>query len=223
MEKMKKNTQFFDSFGDFSAVSGKKLAALTFDDGPNTTTTAEVLDLLEFYGIRATFFLIGENISAKSAELVKRAVKMGCEMGNHSKSHPAMNSLSAEEIKAEIAFVNERIYEIAREYPRFFRPPYIAVNRVMCESIDMPFIGGFGCEDYNENITALRRAEALLNCAKDGVIFLLHDFAGNYQTVKALEIVIPQLIAQNYEFVTLSELFERKGIVPENGKMYDIV
>ena len=63
-----------------------KVIALTFDDGPNVTCTPKVLDLLEKYGVKASFFLIGDNIDEQSAEVVKRAYTMGCEINNHSRS-----------------------------------------------------------------------------------------------------------------------------------------
>ena len=94
-----------------------KVIALTFDDGPNTTTTGEVLDVLEKYGVRGTFFLIGDNINEQSAENVKRAYQMGCEIANHSKTHSYMNKMSDEDIKAEIAFTNEKIKDIIGKEP----------------------------------------------------------------------------------------------------------
>lgn len=208
----------------FTAVSDEvpetKLIALTFDDGPNTTTTNEVLDLLDEYNAKASFFLIGNNINDESAESVRRAYNMGCEIDNHSKSHPNMGSLSADEIKAEVEYVNEKVYDITGEYPKFFRPPFIDTSQTMYENIDMPFICGIDCQDYMDNVTAEQRAEYILNGAKDGVIVLLHDAAGNNKTVDALKIAMPELIKQGYEFVTLTELFERQGETPIEDMIY---
>lgn len=200
-----------------------RLIALTFDDGPNTTTTNEVLDILEEYNAKASFFLIGNNINDESAKSVKRAYDMGCEIGNHSKTHPNMGSMSVEEIKAEVDFVNERVCDITGEYPTFFRPPFIDTSQTMYETIDMPFICGIDCQDYMENVTAEQRAEYILNGAKDGVIVLLHDAAGNSQTVDALRIAMPELIEQGYEFVTLTELFKRQGETPKEDMIYTYV
>ena len=98
-------------------ITEKKYIALTFDDGPNTTTTNEVLDVLEQYGIKGSFFLIGTNINSESEKSVKRAYDMGCDIGNHSKSHPYMNELSVDEIKAEIEYVDDYIFKITGEKP----------------------------------------------------------------------------------------------------------
>ncbi len=206
-----------------AADTETKLIALTFDDGPNTTTTNEVLDILEEYNAKASFFLIGTNINDDSAKSVKRAYDMGCEIDNHSKTHSNMGSMSPEDIKAEIAYVDEKVTEITGEPTKFFRPPFIDVSQAMYDNIELPFICGIDCQDYMENVTAQERAEYIMNGARDGVIVLLHDAAGNSQTVEALKIVMPQLVSQGYEFVTLTELFQRQGETPKQNMIYTIV
>ncbi len=206
-------------------ITEKKYIALTFDDGPNTTTTNEVLDVLEQYGIKGSFFHIGNNINPESEVAVKRAYDMGCDIGNHSKSHPYMNELSVEEIEAEIEYVNDYIVKITGEEPKFFRPPYIAINNTMYDTIDLTFISGFGCNDWDDKVTAERRAKVIIRQAQDGGIILLHDAQGNSKTVEALHTIIPELQAQGYEFVTLTELFEIKGVKlsPDDGNLYTFV
>lgn len=197
----------------------KKLVALTFDDGPNTTTTNEVLDVLEKYGVKASFFLIGVNINDDSAKAVKRAYDMGCDIGNHSKTHSNMTELTDEEIVDEIKYVDDRVYEITGEYPKYFRPPYIAVNNKMFDLIDETFINGFGVTDYDDRVTAEIRHMRVMKQVKDGAIILLHDAQGNSQTVEALDLIIPDLISEGYELVTLTELFERKGVTLGDEKI----
>lgn len=200
-----------------------KLIALTFDDGPNTTTTNEVLDILEKYDATASFFLIGDNINEQSAVTVKRAYDMGCEIDNHSKTHSNMPELTEEQIISEIEYVDNYVYEITGEYPKFFRPPYIDTNQTMYDVIDKPFICGVGCSDYMDSVTSKERADAVISSAKDGLIVLLHDSQGNYQTVEALETIIPTLQEEGYEFVTLTELFERQGESPKETMIYSEV
>ena len=129
---------------DSSSVSAEgkqpKLIALTFDDGPNTTTTNDVLDILEEYNAKASFFLIGDNINEESASSVKRAHDMGMEIDNHSKTHSNMSKMQAEEVKAEITYVDEKVKEITGEYPKFFRPPFIDVSQSLYDAVDLPFI-----------------------------------------------------------------------------------
>ncbi len=211
------------SVPEADAAEPDKVIALTFDDGPNTTTTNEILDLLEEYDALATFFLIGQNINEESAVTVKRAYDMGCEIGNHSKSHGNMPQLTEEEIAAEIEYVDNYVIEITGEGTSYFRPPFIDTNQTMYDVIDKTFICGFDCQDYMANVTAQQRADAVISAAKDGLIVLLHDAAGNDQTVEALRTIIPTLQAEGYEFVTLSQLFERQGETPKRGILYSEV
>ena len=201
-------------------MKSKKLVSLTFDDGPNTTTTMQVLDLIEQYGITASFFVIGNNINAESEASMKRAVKLGCEIENHSQTHPAMPEMTAEEIAAEIKFTSDKVEAAVGRKPRFFRPPYIAYNDVMFDTIDLTFICGVGAEDYNDEITPEMRYEKIMGQVSDGTIILLHDSEGNFRTVEALKMIIPKLIDEGYEFVTVSELFERNGVIPVHRTIY---
>ncbi|MDE5755241.1 MAG: polysaccharide deacetylase family protein [Oscillospiraceae bacterium] len=205
------------------AQAETKLIALTFDDGPNTTTTNEVLDLLEEYHAVASFFLIGDKINAESAVSVKRAYDMGCEINNHSKSHTNMSEMTAEQLQKEISYVDKYVYEITGEQTKFFRPPYIEVSQSMYDTIEQPFICGIGCNDTITDVTAEQRAETVISNAKDGLIVLMHDFTGNTQTVEALKIIIPTLQKEGYEFVTLTELFARQGEVPKRNMFYSQV
>lgn len=197
-----------------------KYIALTFDDGPNATTTNEVIDKLEKYGIVASFFLVGNNVNDESVKAVKRAYDLGCEIDNHSRTHSNMTELSAEEIKAEFDYTDEKVYEITGEHTKFFRPPYIAVHQIMFDNIDVPFIAGIGANDWEDRVTAEMRARMILKQAKDGDIILLHDAEGNSMTVEALDTIIPELQKQGYKFVTVTELFSAKGIIPDMEKVY---
>lgn len=197
---------------DYELDPSKPTIAITFDDGPNTTTTMEILDVLEKYQVRASFFLIGTNINDESTKSVKRAYDLGCDIENHSKTHSYMDKMTADEIKDEVAYVNDKVKEITGTTPKFFRPPYIAVNNTMYDSIDMTFISGYGCNDWEDRVTAEYRAKYLEKKAADGVIFLLHDAEGNSKTVEALDKAIPILLEKGFQFATISELFELKGV-----------
>lgn len=201
----------------------KPVIALTFDDGPNTTTTVQVLDLLEKYNIVASFFLIGNNITPGTEAVVKRAYDMGCEINNHSKTHSMMNKMEAEEIVAEIKFTSDKIKAITGEEPKFFRPPYIAVNKTMYDNVGLPFICGFGANDWEDKVSAEERSEKMIKQAKDGGITLLHDTQGNSKTVEALDTIIPTLLEQGFQFVTVSQVFEAQGVEPKTTEMYTYV
>lgn len=206
-------------------MEDKKLISLTFDDGPNTGTTLEVLDVLEKHQIKASFFLIGNLITEETIPVILREVEMECDIQNHSWTHPFMNKMTEEEIRKEIQDTSEKIKEVTGEEPRFFRPPFIEVNDLMYDVIDMPFICGQGVEDWVPHVSAEERAKRVLDQAVDGSIVLLHDLQGNSNTVKALDMIIPKLKERGFEFVTITELFERKKepIKSNPGKLYSVV
>ncbi|MCR4787575.1 MAG: polysaccharide deacetylase family protein [Lachnospiraceae bacterium] len=202
-----------------------KQIALTFDDGPNTTTTIDVLEKLKKYNVSATFFLIGDSINEESEKSVKKAVEMGCEIENHSKTHSDMQTLDEQTIKDEIKYTTDEITRITGRKPEFFRPPYISVNETMVQSIDLPFICGHGGRDWEDEVSAEERASLILDAVDDGSIILLHDMPGNDKTVEALDIIIPELKARGFEFVTVSALFKNKGKKAgvHNGVVYSDV
>jgi peptidoglycan/xylan/chitin deacetylase (PgdA/CDA1 family) len=103
--------------GDASSI------ALTFDDGPNPSITPELLDLLDRYQAKASFFLIGRNIRAFPG-LVKEIVDRGHTIGNHTETHAALTFLSARSITEEIALCDEAIFEVTGKKSRLMRPPY---------------------------------------------------------------------------------------------------
>ena len=197
--------------------------ALTFDDGPNTVITPQVLDILEKEGIVGTFFLIAQNINPESAEMVRRAVSLGCEIENHSVTHPFMDKLSVEEIREEVQTCTDRIVEITGRVPQFFRPPCIAVSQAMYDNIDLTFICGMGCEDWVPTVTAQERIDRVLANAADGQIVLLHDMEWNVNTVEALKTIVPELKKRGYEFATVSQIFKMKNVTPKRGWLYSNV
>lgn len=206
-------------------MNTKKMVALTFDDGPNTSTTLEVLDILERYGIKATFFLIGNQINETTIPVIEREARMGCEIENHSMTHTFMDKLEKEVIMQEISETSALIKRITGREPQFFRPPYIVTNDLMYDVIDMPFICGQGAEDWVPEVSAAERASRVLEQTEDGSIVLLHDLEGNDETVAALDIIIPELQKRGFDFVTVSQLFTQKNIPIEKnpGKLYSVV
>jgi peptidoglycan/xylan/chitin deacetylase (PgdA/CDA1 family) len=188
--------------------------SLTFDDGPNLDVTSQILDLLELHKIPASFFLIGNNINEKSAESIRREIDDGCSVECHSWSHPAFPKLTSVEMLDEIEKTNAAIEKYSGEKPIFFRPPYIAVNQLMFDTIRMPFIEGRGVDDWNDSVSVETRVEGVVKNAHDGQIILLHDMSGNQKTVEALKKIIPALKDRGAEFYTVRDLFKVCGVNP---------
>jgi peptidoglycan/xylan/chitin deacetylase (PgdA/CDA1 family) len=209
---------------DESQAGGKypipdKLCALTFDDGPDLTLTPLVLDKLEAHGVVATFFVIGQLINDSTAPVMVRAINMGCEVGNHSWAWESMDEMTAAEIRESVGGTTTKIKEFSGTAPHFFRPPNLRTSETMYEVIDMPFASGvLGFDWAGCDTTAEERAQNVLSNMKDGAIILLHDVQPPpHPTPEALDILIPELKKRGYEFVTLSELFARKGVAVDSN------
>lgn len=191
-----------------TTACGKKIA-LTFDDGPHPVKTPKILDILEKHGVRATFFIVG-SLAEYHPEIVKKEADMGHELANHSYTHPRLSKLTVEGIKAEIAKTDGIIKKAAGVTPRLFRPPEGAYSsdivKIAAEmgketviwTVDTLDWAKTPCEKIVENVKAN---------VTSGSIILFHDCTrdGTF-TAEALEVLLPFLKAQGYEFVTVSEL-----------------
>ena len=190
---------------------------------------ASVEETVRFYqsigydGLFITNHFLDGNINPESAEMVRRAVSLGCEIENHSVTHPFMDKLSVEEIREEVQTCTDRIVEITGRVPQFFRPPCIAVSQAMYDNIDLTFICGMGCEDWVPTVTTQERIDRVLANAADGQIVLLHDMEWNVNTVEALKTIVPELKKRGYEFATVSQIFKMKNVTPQRGWLYSNV
>ena len=205
-----------------------KYLCMSFDDGPNNipgdNTMNDMLDIMEKYKVPASFFLIGQKITEENKKVIRRAVQMGCDIQNHSWTHSFMAEMTAEEICDEYKKCDDAIIEITGVRPTFFRPPYINLSQTMYDNINVPFICGCGCNDWEADKDADFRYEHIMQAAQNGTIFLLHVMEGNKATLDALNRAIPELLAQGYEFVNLPELFKKCGVDPhQDHALWSIV
>ncbi len=191
-----------------------KKIALTFDDGPHPRYTQEILKILAEYDIKATFFVIGVNAETYPDSL-KQIVESGCEIGNHTYSHKRLSNLSDEEVRNEIVHCEEVVERLTGIRPHVFRPP---------EGMMHPTLSCFMNEkEYNVALWSIDTLDWALNPSvaitktvmnelKGGDIILMHDYvSGGNTTCEALRIIIPKILAQGYEFVTISELIQGDG------------
>jgi peptidoglycan/xylan/chitin deacetylase (PgdA/CDA1 family) len=209
-------------------LTGKKLIALTFDDGPNEFVMPAIMDVRKKHNATATFFLIGRLINNATAKVVKNAWDLGFEIANHGQNHVHMENMTADEVRQEFETVQAKVEEITGQRPKFFRPPFLSASDTMYHTIDLPMVGGFSCQDWKEETTVQMRIDSVLKNACDGGVILLHcssSDGGSVYNIKALDTLIPALREQGYEFVTLSQLFAIKGVtpVPHEQKIYKIV
>ena len=177
--------------------------ALTFDDGPHQTCTPALLDGLKQRGVKATFFLMGENIAGKEA-LVQRMQEEGHLIGNHSYRHIQMTKEGAEQACAEIEQTEEIIRSITGSRPEYLRPPYGAWNEQLeCRVNLTTVLWNVDSLDWKLQNTE-RIVQQVEKDVKSGDIILMHDIFKT--SVEAALRIVDDLQKQGYEFVTVEEL-----------------
>ncbi|MBS4172621.1 polysaccharide deacetylase family protein [Bacillus sp. FJAT-49736] len=198
----------------WNARTQKKLVALTFDDGPHPEYTPDILKLLKKYHAKSTFFVIGELVK-QYPEIVQEEVKNGHEIANHTFSHHFRSNLSKKHLKKELKKTEEIIREITGVSTAFFRPIGGYYNQKIVQTARnsgyrvIIWTWNQDSKDWKEP-GAEKIAENILSDTMPGDIILMHDGGGDRsQTVKALEIILPQLKKAGYEMVTVSELLMR--------------
>ncbi len=187
----------------------KKRVALTFDDGPHIKFTKQILDVLDKYGVKATFFVIGEN-AERYPELVKSEYEAGHEIGNHTYSHRRLGSVDRAFMLDEIKKTDDIIYGITGKYPILFRPPEGRTSSELEADVfaksKKTVLWTIDTRDWAHNPLADIVRTVKTN-VKNGSIILFHDYITPYsETPDALEKLIPYLTENGYEFVTVSEL-----------------
>lgn len=198
-------------------TEGKKLAALTFDDGPSPATTPRLLDLLAEKDAPATFFMLG-NMARANPELVQRIEKEHHEVASHTMYHQNLVNLPAATAAADINEAKSVIRSITGHDPTYTRPPYGNFNAAVASSVGSPIIlWSVDTEDWlskdTNTIVATTMSEVY-----DGAIILMHDI---YPTsVEAVPTLIDTLRDAGYEFVTISELAKLRGVDLAPGSAY---
>lgn len=193
-------------------TNGKNIA-LTFDDGPHPVYTPEILDILEEYGIRATFFTVGENVEWYN-DVFRMEYEAGHEIGNHTYLHLNLRKLPYSSVCREIEQTEKLIYETVEYRTRYLRPPGGAFGNDMCRAAaDMDYTVICWSVDTLDwaHTPSDKIAENVLENVKGGDIILFHDYvSGDSPTPEALRMIIPALLDEGYRFVTISELLNLK-------------
>lgn len=181
--------------------------ALTFDDGPDATTTPQLLDILKEKGVKATFFVLGQRVEANPA-IVARAAAEGHEIGNHSYDHKFFTRIGLDGVKSQIERTNAAIEAATGKKPTLVRPPYgntdPEISRLLNADYGMTIIlWDVDPLDWKIFDSANITSEVLKN-ARAGSIVLSHDVHAT--TVNSVANTIDGLRARGFQFVTVSEL-----------------
>lgn len=185
--------------------------AITFDDGPHPKHTPEILDILEENNVKATFFLIGQNVK-NYPDCAKRILRDGHEVGNHTYSHRVLKSLTREKIEKEITEMENQLSKIANYHPKLIRPPCGMYNDALVKTADETgykiILWSIDTKDWAHSSTESIVSNVVTN-VRGGDIILFHDYiSGEDGTPDALKVIIPKLKSMGYEFVTVSELLQ---------------
>ena len=183
--------------------SPRPRVALTLDDGPHPVYTKRLLDGLQSRGIRATFFVVGENISG-SEELIRRMADEGHVIGNHTYSHIKLSGITDAEACGEVQKTDTLVRELTGSGTEFIRPPFGSWKKTLeCELEMIPVLWDVDPLDWTTKNTGVI-VQRVLEDVEPGDIILLHDFYGS--SVDAALEIADQLLAQGYELVTVDEL-----------------
>lgn len=198
-------------------AAGEKLIAITYDDGPGAHT-ARLLDGLKARGVHATFFMVGQS-AARYPDLVQRVYQEGHQVANHSYNHSQLTSLSAQGVRNQIQNTNAVLDQACGAGTTYMvRAPYGSTSATVRQNVGAPM--AFWSVDTldwkNRNATTVKNT--VVRTAQDGAIVLVHDI--HPTTVDGTLAAIDVLKEQGYQFVTIQELFRRRGMALENGVQY---
>ena len=182
----------------------RPMVALTFDDGPHPEFTDQILDILEENRAVATFFEVATNLH-KDPDAVRRAADLGCEIGSHSYRHANLGKMSPEAIQADLAAADELFVQVLGQAPTLLRPPYGSLNGALKSSSGRALVTwSIDPQDWLSKDAGKVVAHVESFDDLDGQVILLHSIYGS--TVEATRVLVPWLLEQGYQLVTVSEL-----------------
>ena len=198
----------------------RPMVALTFDDGPHAVYTDQILDILEKNGAVATFFEVARNLP-KAPDAVRRAVDLGCEIGSHSYRHANLGKMDQAAQQADQAAADAIFQEVLGTTPTLLRPPYGSMNKTLKTTSGRSIVTwSIDTEDWRSK-DAEKVVAGVENAGNlDGQVILLHSIYES--TVAATEVLVPWLLEQGYQLVTVSELIQlRFGDEVEPNRTYN--
>lgn len=209
-----------DSAASPSPDPDKPMIALTFDDGPSKHTD-RLLDIFAAHGGKGTFFVVG-NIIDKRPETLKRMAAEGHEIAGHSWDHRQLTKLTTDDLTGQIMNTRAKIFDVTGVDSTMLRPPYGSYNdtvKQVCADLGIIMVNwSVDTLDW-KYLDADKVYHAIMDTVSDGDIILCHDLHGT--TVDAMERVIPDLIAQGYQLVTVSDLLSFSDKEVTSGNVYN--
>ena len=192
-----------------SAGSGANEVALTFDDGPSAYT-GQVLDILDKYNAKATFFIVGRNAEPNVA-LLRRTVESGHEIGNHTWSHASLTALAKRARHDEVQGATTSSAAPSATRRGCSGRPYGAMrpgtNREVRQAGMLPVVWSVDAHDYDPGVTAKKLVARVRKALRPGSIILLHDGGGDRRkTVAALPRILEEIERRGYRAVTVTQL-----------------
>lgn len=193
--------------------TSQRVVAITFDDGPNSVYTPQVLEIFSKAKGKATFFMIGEQMR-NHPEIVKQVLDQGHEIGNHTFTHPKLSKLSIKDSLEEIEQTEKLIEEMTGRKPIVFRPPFLDYNQDTLSILQQKGYAMIGALNLEAQDWVEPGVEHILEKSRDvvknGGILIFHDGYGDRtQTIEAVRILVSELTSQDYQLVTVSELLKR--------------
>jgi peptidoglycan/xylan/chitin deacetylase (PgdA/CDA1 family) len=184
--------------------------ALTFDDGPNSRSTPQILDILKENDVKATFFVVGKFME-KNKDILKREFDEGHVIGNHTFTHVKGTITDIGKIDRELVKTNDLILKYTGENAKYFRPPFGFENwRFLAEAEVLDYtvvLWSIDVGDWNKTRTSKQITAKIFNLAKNGSIILLHDGGLSREAViDSLPVIIKGLKSKGYKFVTIDEM-----------------
>ncbi|MCM0650633.1 polysaccharide deacetylase family sporulation protein PdaB [Clostridium swellfunianum] len=203
----------------YSVDTKEKKIALTFDISWGEDTTAKILDILDKYNVKATFFLVGGWID-NNGELVKEMAKRGHELGNHTNKHPNMSNISKERLIEEIMLCDSKIMKLTGQGTKLFRCPEGSYNDTVLDTVQS--LGRYTIQwdvdsiDWKEHGPSIEY-NRVMKKTKPGSILLFHNTAK--YTPETLPQLIDKLQQDGYSFVKVSDLIYKDNFyIDASGK-----
>lgn len=195
----------------------KPMIALTFDDGPYAPVGNRIMDSLEKYDGRATFFVVGNRVADYKTE-IRRMHDNGHEIANHTYDHKYLNKLGADEIRSQVELCNQAVAAVTGESPKLVRLPGGSKNSTVVNNVTYPMImWNIDTLDWKTK-NAEKTVQAVIGKVKDGDIVLMHElYTASGDAAVSL---IPALKQQGFQLVTVSELIRFRGGVKDGGIYY---